>query len=99
MKASWNAQNKEIEIKGLSEEYVGSDEELFEIVSDCLDKRTQGSSMFFTVTISQKRSGESVGKTSKMTVIDYGTPKNNAIQEFCEEFLKNKGKVWDNHVF
>jgi hypothetical protein len=62
-------------------------------VRDCIAKRTQGSSMFFNVTITQKKSGESVGKTSKMTIIDYGTPKKNAIQELCEELLKNKGKV------
>jgi hypothetical protein len=53
----------EIEVAGLIEEYVASDEEMFQLITRALRNRTDQSTLFIEVTISQKHIKNKTVKT------------------------------------
>ena len=60
----------EIEVAGLIEEYVASDEELFQLLTRALRYRTDQSTLFIEVTISQKHLRNKTVKTRYVSASD-----------------------------
>jgi len=96
-----------LSIIGLIEEYVSGDEELFDIVAECLDLKKQGHSFVFTMTIVSKNNQKSDESfTSRITLIDLDSSMVDFIKKLAygikgkgDQYVPSKDNGFENLLY